>query len=410
VSGRGPLLLLTPVTPAEGGNGLAMRAGVFLEGLARSHDVRVLVAPVLGPAAAPGPLVARCAAGFEVLARAPAGGITALTASLSTPAGRARALAHQGLPRLARRAPPSWGEAVVEAARDCAIVQVQRVYLAPLVEAIMRRSRRPALVLDLDDVESDVRREAAGDDLDEQLRYERLEAEFLPRFDMVCVAAADDLQVLRRRHHGLAVECVPNAVRMPPPAAIAAHDRGAAAGRELVMVGNFSYAPNVEGARWFVERVLPLLEPTPSLQLVGSSPTPELLALAERPGVAVRADVRDLTPWYLRSRLALAPLLRGGGTRIKVLEALAHGRPVVATPVGARGLGRELAAGPEHDAPVLVASSPQEFAAGCARLLDDGDRADRLGRAGRSLVEGAFSLEPVAALVDRLVRRNIAAR
>lgn len=416
---RARLLFVTPVTPADAGNGLAMRAGVWLEGLARSHDVRVLVAPVFGPAAPPGALVKRYASSFEVLELQTRRPMADVMARLATAEGRAEALALQERPLLARRATPAAARAVADAATGCSAVHVMRVYLAPLLDVVLGAATRPRLILDVDDLESEVERDSdrAGDE--EQSRYRSLEFRYLPQVDSVSVAAPEDRHVLGLRHPEVSVVCIPNAVRMPRPAdrigTAPGTDTSADTGVEgqvqpsdLLLVGNLSYGPNVEGAEWFVGRVLSLLDVAPRVNLVGSSPGPRVRALARHPAVRIVGDVPAVTPWYAQARIALAPILRGGGTRIKVIEALAHGRPVVATRVGARGLDRGLIGEGNSDAPILVGDSPRAFAEGCARLLADPALARRLGQAGRAAVEATLSVEAVATSIDALVGRILA--
>ena len=148
-------LFLTPVMPAEGGNGLAMRAGLLLEGLARAGPVRVLVVPVFGHPGPPTALADRVAASVDVLALDPnPDPIADLTARLGTPEGRARAGALHPLPALCRTATLAASKAVAKASRGVALVLAMRLYLAPLLDVLLDQPQRPALVLDVDDVES----------------------------------------------------------------------------------------------------------------------------------------------------------------------------------------------------------------------------------------------------------------
>ena len=154
------------------------------------------------------------------------------------------------------------------------------------------------------------------------------------------------------------------------------------------MVGTLSYPPNAAGAAWLCGEVLPRL-PGVRARLVGRAPPPAVRALAG-PLVEVAADVPDVAPWYARSAVAVVPLHAGGGTRIKLLEALAHGVPVVATPVGAEGLSVDARRG------VLIAADPADFARACATLLADPARAARLGAAGRAWVRRHHAVARVA--------------
>ena len=362
-----------------------MRAGLFLEGLSRSHSVRVLVVPVFGWSAPPDDFVDRHAAAFDVLElEAPSDPLTEFSFRLATPASRRRTEALQPMPTLCRWADASATGALAAAADGCDAVHVMRLYLAPYLDAVLDRSDRPALVLDVDDLESTTNRSLGR--ADEAERYERLEAWYLPLFDRVVTCSRGDAETV-----GLdGVTVVPNAVR--PPAAPAEP----AARHDLLFVGNLSYAPNVEAARWLCEEVFPFMGAV-TVALVGTAPVPEVRAL----GVTVAADVPSVAPWYAGAKVAVVPLHAGGGTRTKVLEALAHRRPVVTTTLGSEGLDLEAA--------VLVADAPEEFSAACRRLLEDPELASRLASEGEALVAASASVDVVAGSIDRLFRNILAA-
>jgi glycosyltransferase involved in cell wall biosynthesis len=374
-----------------------MRAGLLLEGLARSCSVRVLVAPVFGDAAAPGRFVRRHAIDFASLELDPLPDPrTELTALLSTPAGRRRAEALHPRPALCRSATPAAAEAVAARAEGCAGIVVMRAYLAPFCDVLLDRPQRPPLVLDLDDLDSDLLRDLGQ--LDEAKRHERLERHYLPLFDAVITCSQRDRAEVARRHDVAGTSVVPNAVRPP---AVVQEPSGL---HDLIFVGTLSYAPNIDAACWLCEAVVPLLDGV-TVALVGSRPAPEVRSLADTPGVTVAADVPAVGPWYAAATIAVAPLRSGGGTRIKVLEAFAHRRPVVATTQGAAGL--DLAG---EDGPVLIAETAPQFAAACRRLLDDPRLAARLASRGRAIVEKRATVGAVAASIDALLTDILAAR
>jgi glycosyltransferase involved in cell wall biosynthesis len=282
---------------------------------------------------------------------------------------------------------------VTAAAALVDVVHVLRLYLVPFVAPLLEQSPRPKLVLDVDDVESMTRRRMG--DVDEAARFERLEARYLPLFDRVVACSDADAALLAERYALSDVSVVPNAVRQPVAvdSAVPAHD--------LLFVGNLSYGPNVEAARWLCMEVLPLLGDT-TVALVGSQPAAPVRALAADPRVTVAADVDDITPWYAASRIAVAPLQAGGGTRTKIAEAFVHQRPVVATPVGAEGWGWD-----GEDGPVVSAASPADFARACRRLLDDPPLAASLAGAGADVAMRTATVDAVAPAIDDLVRRTL---
>lgn len=141
------------------------------------------------------------------------------------------------------------------------------------------------------------------------------------------------------------------------------------AGHRILFVAGFGHPPNEEAVCWFADAVLPLVcaqIPDAEFAIVGSNPTDRVRALAG-PGVTVQPDVSeaDLAAWYGRARVAVVPLRCGAGVKLKVVEALREGLPLVTTPVGAQGL-------PDLASLVPVETDPQAFAvAVCDLLLDD---------------------------------------
>jgi glycosyltransferase involved in cell wall biosynthesis len=162
--------------------------------------------------------------------------------------------------------------------------------------------------------------------------------------------------------------------------------------RTIVFVGYFRWRPNVEAALELIDDVMPLIRatvPEATVRVVGKDPTDEILA-RRAPGVDVTGTVDDVLPHLHDARVTVLPIRAGGGTRLKALEALAAGVPVVATRFAVGGLG--LRDG-EH---VLLAERPADLAAQALRVLDDDALADRLSYAGRSLVERRFDWPRVA--------------
>lgn len=161
----------------------------------------------------------------------------------------------------------------------------------------------------------------------------------------------------------------------------------------MVMTGSLNYGPNLDGAVWFCEEVLPLVcrrAPGAALALVGRSPAPEIDALGRQDGIEVHADVASVEPWLAHARVAVVPLRVGTGTRLKALEAMAAGRPVVGTTIGLAGLG--LVDG-YHS---LMADDVTAMADAVVAVLTDRPLAERLARSGRGLVEERFEWSAIA--------------
>jgi glycosyltransferase involved in cell wall biosynthesis len=216
------------------------------------------------------------------------------------------------------------------------------------------------------------------------------ERALLREADVVSVAGGPDAARLPQPRRG-ALVC-PNGVEPGPPLP----DAG---GPNAVFVGLMSYPPNVDGARWLTTEVWPgvlAAVPAARLAIVGAQPSATVRRLASAT-IRVTGAVDDVRPELERARVAVAPLRAGGGTRLKVLEALNAGRPVVATSPAAEGLERLRGRG------LVVADGADAFAAAVSRLLADPQRSARLGRLGHRAVR-AFSWDlTLAPLVERIV-------
>jgi glycosyltransferase involved in cell wall biosynthesis len=207
-----------------------------------------------------------------------------------------------------------------------------------------------------------------------------------------------DLAWVRRHVPGAVAELAPNGIdtaRYAPAATVPA-------GPCAAFTGAMDYPPNVDAAAWFCEAILPAVRarlPGFMFRIVGRDPTPQVRALARRPGVVVTGEVPEIAP-HLADCLALVvPLRAGGGTRLKILEALALGRPVVATRLGAEGLG--LADGET----VLLAETAAQFADHLAALAGSPALRERLARQGRALVEARYDWRHCLSGLDRLYER-----
>jgi glycosyltransferase involved in cell wall biosynthesis len=169
----------------------------------------------------------------------------------------------------------------------------------------------------------------------------------------------------------------------------------------VVFTGSLNWEPNVEGLRWFCQDVWPLVRqrvPDARLEVVGRHPLAEVEALVRRPGVQLHANVPSVVPWLEGARVAVVPVRIGSGTRLKALEAMAAGRPVVGTTIGLDGLA--IRSG-EH---ALVADDAATFAGAVGDLLLDDELATRVATAGAEHARGRFPWDVVGrAYVDVLL-------
>lgn len=251
-------------------------------------------------------------------------------------------------------------------------VIVEGVYLSAIARRL--QSRGLQVILDAHNVESDLLRQTdlarhpilAG--LQRRGRWRRAaEAERQLLQDVSAVWACSAMDALRLRRlapNGAPIHVVPNPV---PGWSLAAMPRPRPDGIDALFVGHLGYRPNIAAARRLVRGILPLLhktDPTARITLAGRAPDQGLRRLVARApiGVTLVSDPVELAPLYARATMALMPLTEGGGTRIKALEAMAAGLPVIASAKAVEGLG--LVPGREY----LAAEDDADFAGTALRL------------------------------------------
>lgn len=242
--------------------------------------------------------------------------------------------------------------------------------------------------------ESAVVRAAARWESDRIRRYER---EICQRADVV-LAAPNDIEQL-------AALGVPRAKFRPTlhlgdDALLQEPDPDFARTEPLVLfVGTLTWEPNADGLCWFLDACWPMVRerfPAARLAIVGRGPPPRLRAAAERAGAELPGFVDDLRPWYARARVFACPLRFGSGVKVKVINALYRGLPVVTSPCGAEGLG--------VDDVLRIAQTPAAWADALAELLADGQAWTRLSRAAREAARTRLSWEPVLRGLEEALR------
>ena len=265
---------------------------------------------------------------------------------------------------------------------------------------------RPVFVLDEHNIEYEILRRTAASESGPLRRFynavnwRKLRREELAAwrgFDAVTVTSTHDRDLLLRDRPATRTAVVPNAVDLehfrarpgaPPPEPAT-----------LLFFGAINYFPNSDGLKYFIGEILPRLRalvPGVRLKVVGHTP-PHLLALGSAE-VEMKGFVPDLRAEIERAAVVIAPLRLGGGTRLKILEAMAMSKAVVSTPEGAEGL--EVT----HDRDLLLADTPGGFAEQVARVLGDDGMARRLGDSARRLVEERYGWGASVARLEELYR------
>ncbi|ABM32647.1 glycosyltransferase [Paracidovorax citrulli] len=382
-------VLLSPVWPQPGGSGRALRAWDWMQELAAGHELHVWSPQA--PAATDWPPGVHCwAGGADLRPAAP----WARRLGWLVPALGARwpaLVAHWQVPREQAQALSAMAAAIGD--RPVARLVVFRLYLHGVAEWLRARLHVQRAELDLDDWDSAAMGSTAGAlwrmgrPLDamlawrESLQYRALERRIPAGYRTCWLAAHED----RPAFPAAAVRPnrLPSPSPFPSPAGTGAR---APQGLHMLFVGSLDYPPNQEAALLLAGRLAPLLRerlPRPwSLTVAGARPPAWLRLRLEAAGeVRLRADVPDLSPLYAGCTVALLPVMAGGGSKLKTLEALARGLPMVATSQAVRGF--PLVAGEQY----LPAETPEQFAQAVLRLHADPALRERLGAAGRAWYE-----------------------
>jgi sugar transferase (PEP-CTERM/EpsH1 system associated) len=230
-------------------------------------------------------------------------------------------------------------------------------------------------------------------------RMLRYEPRAMARFDGVLAVSEADGETFRRLYPDVIrrpVHIVPTGVDTQyfAPAARPSPPKS----RSLVFTGSMDWLPNEDAMLFFCRETLPLIrreEPEVTLSIVGRAPTPAVSALARQPGVIVTGRVEDVRPFVRDAAVYVVPLRIGGGTRLKIFEAMAMAKAVVSTGVGAEGLP---VTDGEH---VCLADEPPAFASAVVRLLRDVDRRRHLEAAARTLVLERYDWSAVAGRLEQ---------
>jgi sugar transferase (PEP-CTERM/EpsH1 system associated) len=224
------------------------------------------------------------------------------------------------------------------------------------------------------------------------------------RFDAVVAVSENDRDYMRDEFGLKEVYDVPTGVDTD-------YFRPAGVSREpfeVVFTGSMDWMPNEDAVLHFAESIFPLVVrsvPEARLTVVGRNPGPALLDLARRdPRITVTGRVEDIRPYVERAAACVVPIRIGGGTRLKIYEAMAMEKPVISTTVGAEGL-------PVRDGEdLLIADEPGEFARAVVSVLTDAAEAERLGRRARAVVCERFGWGQAAAAFAEVCRQAAGGR
>jgi polysaccharide biosynthesis protein PslH len=277
------------------------------------------------------------------------------------------------------------------------IVQVETVFMEPYVNrALIRPDRTKVVLVEIDIAFIRVYREFLHSPRPlkafKYLQYhmlQRYEQRAWERVDRIAAVSAVDKKIIQDHNPSLKVWVVPNPVDteyyQPSPQP--------RTGKELLLIGDLSFPAHIDAVWFFLREIFPRIlasAPDARLTLLGRYPQTQKRALREfSMNVELVGYVEDIRPYLERARVVVVPLRIGGGTRIKILTAMAAGVPVVSTTIGCEGI--EVV--PETE--ILLADNPQEFAGRVLHLFEDGKLWATLQASGRRLVENHYAWDVI---------------
>ncbi|HSV43718.1 MAG TPA: glycosyltransferase family 4 protein [Candidatus Bathyarchaeia archaeon] len=271
----------------------------------------------------------------------------------------------------------------------------------------------------------------------EWLKFRAFEKKIWPRFDELHVCSEVDKSQVEKRCGHRVVHVVPNGVAIgefpsaPAPQIPSTGEPGnRGTGARLVYSGLMGWRPNEDAALYFSKEIYPIIKGSPEPQnpsapvrgvagavtgepgnrgtgvpveffIVGKDPTPAVQQLAkDDPSIIVTGFVDDVKTYVMESDVVVVPLRMGSGTRLKILEAMAMGKPIVSTSIGAEGLDVT------HGKDILIADDPEAFAQEVVQLLKDERLRQEIASAGRALVEQKYDWKLIEAELGELITRG----
>jgi polysaccharide biosynthesis protein PslH len=228
-------------------------------------------------------------------------------------------------------------------------------------------------------------------------RMRAFEGETCRRAGHVIAVSSTDAARMRELYGAQRISVIPTGVDLeyfaPPPQPKAT--------AELVFVGSMDWMPNIDGVGFFLDEVFPRItarRPATTFAIVGRSPSKALAARADADRrITLTGTVRDVRPWLWGARVSVVPLRIGGGTRLKIYEAMAARVPVVSTTIGAEGLSID----PPRN--ICLADGADAMAEACLAWLDAEQERRRVAESAWEMVAGSFSWEHVAACFEAIL-------
>lgn len=401
------ILILTPQFPYPPHQGTTLRNFNLIAGLAQRHEVHLLSF---------GDPAGRTDTPVQTACRS----VQVVSPPQRSTGQRLKALLLSRLPDMALRLPSTRFRAALDATLERElpdVVEVEGIELAQYLFQVAEGrgdQKRPLIVFDDHNAEYVLQQRAFETDIRQPRRwigaaYSFVQWQRLQRYERLACRTADrvvavsetDAEVLRVLVPGLEPTVVPNGVDMdfytaPVPPLEAQEAPGA---WDLVFTAKMDFRPNVDAVLWFTQEVLPWIRresPETRFWVVGKDPHPRLAALADDPAIVLTGWVDDVRPYIASAAVYVIPLRIGGGTRLKVLEAMSMSKAIVSTAVGCEGFDLV------PDQELLIADTPAEFAAAVLALMRDPERRERIGRAARRFAGSRYDWRMIVPRLERV--------
>ncbi|WP_204102358.1 MULTISPECIES: glycosyltransferase family 4 protein [Spirulina sp. CCY15215] len=230
----------------------------------------------------------------------------------------------------------------------------------------------------------------------------RYEKHYCDTCDRVVVTTEDDARQLQQLSPNAKIEAIPNGVDLE----LFPYRSTDPGGQNLIFVGSMDLTHNIDAARFFVLKVLPQLRekyPDVTYSIIGNRPTPEVLALAEYPGVIVTGRVPSMVECLHQATVCVVSLQTGFGIKNKTIEAMAAGVPVIGSDRGLEGLEIE---GDKIPLRALRTNTVEEYIGAIARLFSDPDLRQTLSQNGRQLIEQNYTWKGAGQKYEQALRGN----
>lgn len=376
------ILLLTPQLPYPPHQGTSLRNFHMLKALAQVADVTLLSMTESENTADLTPLESYC----HVLPPVPVPDRTQST--------RIGQLISSPLPDMGLRLrSEAFVSALNEALRpdDYAAVQIEGIELASYIPQIRSAGPSARIVLDCHNAETELQRRARAVDRHNPARwpatvYSTIQTGRLARFESWALGASDAVLAVSEIDRSQLLKLLPagtvNITVVPNTIDVVEYGQGETPseeiGYDLVFTGKMDYRPNVDGVLWFAEKVWPALrESRPGITwaVVGQKPHARLDILRGKEGITITGFVPHIRPYLTEASIYIVPLRIGSGTRLKILEAMTAGLPIVSTRIGAEGFDVK------DQLEMVLADTPEEWVENILRLLGDQKRRTEMGAA-----------------------------